>query len=75
MGYDKSHQQKLIDQMDNYQPEIVWIATWKGYKARISSKNSSVPNWVHEGGNKVKWRCIKGKEHLEAINKSKAKKD
>lgn len=43
--------------------KIVWLATWKGRKARIVS-NRQVPNWIHEGGNEVKWKLLEGREWL-----------
>lgn len=54
---------------DSKDAEIVWIAKWRGRKARISSKDgpSKTPNWIHESGEEVNWRCIKGKEYLNKL--------
>ncbi len=38
MSFSEEQNRKDIERMDNYKPEIVWIATWNGHKARISSK-------------------------------------
>lgn len=45
------------------QGKIVWLATWRGRKAHIIS-GRAVPNWIHEGGNEVKWKVLEGKEWL-----------
>lgn len=44
--------------------KIVWLATWRGRRARVVS-GRAMPNWIHEGGNQVKWKVLEGKEWLQ----------
>lgn len=45
---------------------IVWIATYRGRKARIVS-GKPVPGWIHEYGDQVKWKCVEGREYLNQL--------
>lgn len=66
MGSSEEQSKIDADRIEFAIQETVWIAKWNGRKARISSTDptSKTPNWIHEGGDQVSWRVIKGKEYL-----------